>query len=204
VRSRGCEARSGGRRSRSGFFLLSFLFSLLALVLLAGCERPGGTIAADPSLPVGTETGNRAPPLVGTLAAGERFQLEPDRRSRATVLVFYRGLHCGLCRERLRELEAHRGAYADAGARVFAVTLDSPEEAARTPQQLNLGFPVVRVDSAAFAEWGVLDTDSGVALPASVLLDQQGVIRYRHVGRNAADRARDIELLAALQSLLAE
>ncbi|HEV2132424.1 MAG TPA: peroxiredoxin family protein, partial [Longimicrobiaceae bacterium] len=189
------EVRARGYRS---------LFPLLALLLLAGCERPGGTIAADPSLPVGIETGNRAPPLVGSLAGGERFQLEPDRRSQATVLVFYRGLHCGLCRERLRELEAHRGAYRDAGARVFAVTLDSPEEAARTPEQLGLGFPIVRVDSAALAEWGVLDDNGRRPLPASVLLDRQGVIRYRHVGRNAADRARDVELLVALQSLLAE
>ncbi len=157
----------------------------------------------EPLPPVGTEPGRLAPALAGTQAGGGGFELGRDRSS-ATVLVFYRGLYCGLCRERLQSLEAHRGAYRDLGARVVAVTLDRQEEAARTAEALGLGFPVVRVDSAVFAEWGVLDNPRGLPLPASILLDERGVIRYRHVGRNAADRARDIELLAALQSMLTE
>jgi hypothetical protein len=61
----------------------------------------------------------------------------------------------------------------------------------------------VQVDSGTFARWGLIDPGSSLPLPASFLLDPQGVVRYRHVGRNAADRASDIELLAMLQQLRA-
>lgn len=184
------------------FTLHPSIFTLLFLFLPA-CEWLSERAPQESLPPVGTAPGHLAPALEGTAAGGDRFQLGRER-ARATVLVFYRGYHCGLCRERLRSLEAHRAAYQDAGARVVAVTLDPQEEVDRTREALGLGFPVVRVDTAVFAEWDILDGERELPLPASILLDNRRVIRYRHVGRNAADRAHDIEILAALQQLLAE
>ena len=152
----------------------------------------------DPLPDVGTTPGRLGPPLQGRTDAGSPFRLAPGGAD-ATLLLFYRGAHCGLCRERLRALEAHRGAYEAADVRIVAATLDPPDEVARTASTLGLGFAIVSVDTAAFTRWDVVDTTRAVPLPASFLLDSRGVIYFRHRGRNAADRASDVELLAAVE-----
>src|SRR5690606_22658762 len=144
--------------------------------------------------------GALAPPLAGTLADGAAFELRPARRD-YTLVEFYRGERCGLCRERLAELAARREAYAAARVRLLAVTPAPPETVAPTATSLGIGYPIVSADSAAFARWAVLHDARGVALPASVVLDERGVIRFRHVGRNAADRADDAQLIAIIEQL---
>jgi peroxiredoxin len=172
------------------------LFLLACLVLPAGC---GERVAPpdEPALPVGTGVGEIAPALTGTAADGRRFDLQPDGRT-ATVLVFYRGYHCGLCRERLRELQRHLPQYRSEGANVVALSADSVANVRLAVEELGLTFPVVAVDSAALSEWEVF-SGGDLPLPASYLLDSRGTVAFRHVGRNAADRTNDLELLAALQ-----
>jgi hypothetical protein len=50
-------------------------------------------------------------------------------------------------------------------------------------------------------DWEVFADGEPLPLPASYLLDARGFVAFRHVGRNAADRASDLELLAALREL---
>jgi peroxiredoxin len=179
----------GGRRVAAS--------AVAALILAAGgCGAGGGGAAPDPSLPVGTEVGEQFPELRGERVGGGGWELE---RGRTQAVVFLRGLHCGLCRERLRELRANHGDYVSAGVRVVVVTPRDTSDAASAARELDLPFPVVEADSATFARWGLIDEATGLTRPASYLLDRRGVIVYRHVGRHAGDRARDIELLATLQ-----
>lgn len=169
-------------------------------ILLGLCGCSPGEEEVDPLPPVGVEEGLRAPPLVGRLSTGEEFRLE-NRATGATLLVFYRGGGCGLCRERLRGLAQHMGAYEELGARVVAVTPDPPERTAETLSALGIQLPVVSVDSATLQRWGVLDAPDQPPLPATFLLGEHGVIRFRHRGRNAGDRVGDASLLALLKQL---
>lgn len=164
-------------------------------LLAAACGAPGGADDED-APPVGLEVGRQAPDLEGRAADGAAFRLE-ELRGAPAVVVFYRGGYCGLCRERLRELQENLAAYGRAGAEVVAATPEPPDAAARTASELALSYPVVSVDSAELARWDLLGAE-GPPLPSTVLLDERGVIRYRHVGRNAGDRARDVEVLAVL------
>ncbi len=172
------------------------LAALLAVV--PACGGAADSAAEVPLPPVGNTAGLRAPTLIGQTAAAATFRLDSAGAVPAAV-VFYRGAYCGLCRERLRALQEHLAAYRAAGVWVVAVTLDTPPEIQRTVQQLGLEFPVVAADTATFAAWGALDAERRTALPASFLLDSLGVIRFRHVGRNAADRATDAALLTAVR-----
>jgi peroxiredoxin len=194
----GIAGHSAGRRRDARFGSATRLVSLavVAAVLSAGCGRDDG--AAADGLPVGTEVGHRAPPLTGVRGDGRSFELSP--RGEGTAVVFFRGYHCGLCRERLRELQANLGEYERAGVTVIAATAEASEGVQRAVQELGLGFAVVSVDSATLGSWGVVEGSHNVPLPGSYLLDNRGVVIFRHVGRNAADRARDIEVLAALQN----
>lgn len=169
----------------------------VALALLATACGAAGGADAERLPPVGLDVGMRAPDLAGRAAGGAGFRLQ-ELRGIPAVVVFYRGGYCGLCRERLRELQESLPAYRRAGAEVVAATPDPPVAAARTAAELGLSYPVVSVDSAALSRWELLGDGGSAALPSTVLLDRSGVIRYRHVGLSAADRARDVEVLAVL------
>ncbi|CAN5828597.1 hypothetical protein BH23GEM3_BH23GEM3_21930 [soil metagenome] len=192
------------RAPRCRFRALHVFLLLLAVLMVAGVAGCAGAPEAAGPLPErGTETGLLAPELAGTRSGGEGYRLEPDHAD-ATVVVFYRGAYCGLCRERLRQLEAHLPEYESAGARVLAATADRPEEGRRVTEDLSLSFPIVSVDSATLRQWGAADPDRPLPLPASYVLDGRGIVLFRHVGRNAGDRASDLELLAALQQVQLE
>ena len=45
------------------------------------------------------------PPLNVNLAGGGLFDLRSERPKHFTLLVFYRGLHCPICKSQLKELE---------------------------------------------------------------------------------------------------
>jgi peroxiredoxin len=179
---------------------MPFRILLLSIVLAgfaAGCQSeadPG------PRLPLGTQVGERAPELQGQLAAGEGFTLA-DAVGRESVLVFYRSAQCGLCRVQLEQLQQNLTAYERQGARVVAVTLDDPEVSRTLAEQMNIGFSLVSVDSTTFERWQVLDRQQGMPLPASYVIDRSGVVRFRHIGRNAADRTSDAELLTVLERI---
>jgi len=165
------------------------------VLVAGGCGD--GREAAAPDSPVGTEIGHRAPPLTGTGADGREFQFQP--RGDGTVIVFFRSFGCGLCRERLRELQGNLDEYRGADVRIVAATPDGPDIARRAVDELGLGFDVVSADSATLANWGVAPGERGLPLPGSYLVDRGGVVIFRHIGRNAADRAHDLEILAALR-----
>jgi len=170
---------------------------LLLLALVVGCRRP---VEAVPEAPVGTEVGNRAPFLAGLLPGGDDFELE-DRPASSTVVIFYRGAECGLCRVRLEQLQEHLSAYRVSGARVVAVTLDPPDLTRGLAEQMRLDFTLVSVEREVFERWAALHPDRDVAMPATYLVDRSGVIRFAHVGRSAADRISDAGLLTLLETI---
>ena len=189
------SAAAAHRRSAAGW--LSASVAVLNLLLLAAC---GGGEEVGPPPAVGTEPGQRAPELDGIVGDGSDFTL-PERPDRPTVLVFFRSTSCGLCRLQLQRMEMNLPAYERGGSRVVAVTLDAPERAVANLEGAALGYPVVSVDSAAFERWGTFAGDGAAPLPATYIVDERGIVRYRHIGRNASDRTTDAEVVAFLESL---
>src|SRR5690606_41358089 len=94
-----------------------------------------------------------------------------------------------------------RDAYQRAGARIIAGTPDPPEVARRTAEALGLGVPIVSAERATLEQWGVWPIGEHAPRPAAIVVDRDGRIRFRHVGRTAADRTHDADLLAVLRRL---
>jgi peroxiredoxin len=163
----------------------------------SACNRA----APEVELPVGTSPGQSAPDLDGTLPAGEPFSLAGLEGPASTVLVFYRSAECGLCRLQLDQMQANISAYERVNARVVGVTLDAPETNAALLGQAELGYPLVSVDTATFERWGVLGPDQETVLPATYVVDAEGVVRFQHIGRDAADRTTDAEMVTVLETL---
>lgn len=188
---------------------MRFTRSLPLLLLAAASCRVGhsdGHLRADAN--GGFETHGRAdsfplaPELRGADSDGGAFSLAALRGD-AVVLIFYRSETCPLCRERLAAANAHLDAYRRAGARIIAVTTDPPEVARRTAQALGIELPIVSVDRLGLEPWGVWPAGERAPRPAAVVIDREGRIRFQHIGRTAADRAHDADLLAVLRRVQA-
>jgi peroxiredoxin len=182
---------------RAGRLLCSSFLTAVLLLFLAGCERSG--VEALPEAPPGTDVGQLAPELVGTAPSGEAFARDQTRGWR-TVVLFYQSETCGLCRRRLEQLHTNLSAYEAVRARVVAVTLDPPELAARTAERLGGELSIVSVDPAVFDAWDVLEEGRSAPLPGAYILDDRGVVIYRHLGVHAGDRISDAMLLSVLET----
>ncbi len=168
---------------------------LATIVCAAGCDSPAEIPV---EVPIGLEVGLRAPSLTGTFPDGGSFDLaEVDGVS---VLVFYRSAECGLCRLQLDNTQQHLTAYDIKGVAIMGVTLDPPETSQRLIESSGIGYPLVSVDRVVFEAWGALPEGGDAPLPATYIVDD-GLIRFRHIGRNASDRTTDAGVLTVIESL---
>lgn len=99
-------------------------------------------------------------PLVG----GGRFSLKGEKPDAFTMLVFYRGLHCPICKTYLADLDAKIGAFKETGVNAVAITSDTQDRAEQTKnewalQNLSLAYamPIARG-----REWG-LSISNGIS-----------------------------------------
>ena len=77
-----------------------------------------------------------APELrVETLAHGP-FDLAAAAPARMTLLCFYRGLHCPICANYLKELERLTPAFAERGVETIAISTDTEERAHAMAQKV--------------------------------------------------------------------
>src|SRR5260370_12299367 len=97
------------------------------------------------------------PPLNVNLAGGGLFDVRSERPKHFTLLLFYRGLHCPICKSQLRELESKLDEFDKRGIGVVAVSSDSKERAMQTREawelsRLRIGYGL---DLAAARSWGL-------------------------------------------------
>jgi peroxiredoxin len=115
-----------------------------------------------------------APPLHVELAGGGSFDLAQEQPANFTMIAFYRGLHCPICRTQLRELNSKLGEFDKRGVGVAAISCDSRERAEKSKEdwgltRLRVGYGL---DLAAARQWGLFvstgrgTTSAGVEEPA--------------------------------------
>jgi peroxiredoxin len=79
-----------------------------------------------------------APALDVTLLDGSAWRLADAKPANFAMIVFYRGLHCPICKTYLGDLEAKLPEFAQRGVEVIAVSMDSRDRAARSKAEWNL------------------------------------------------------------------
>jgi len=79
--------------------------------------------------------------------------------------------------------------FKDAGVALLMVSVDSPKRAAQLSAETGAPFPfpvLSDVDDDVTVAYNLFA--SGIALPATVLIDAAGRVRWLYVGQNPADR----------------
>lgn len=69
----------------------------------------------------------KTPNLTLSTLDGTKFDLASENSARGTVICFYRGLHCPICANYLKELEKRVGDFAERGVTCIAVSSDGEE-----------------------------------------------------------------------------
>jgi peroxiredoxin len=144
--------------------------------------------------------------------AGARFRLSEQRAEHFTMIVFYRGLHCPICRRYLTELDGLVDEFAKRGVAVFVASSDTRERAeeARTAwglQHLRVGYGLP-IDEAR--GWGLFistsrgKTSAGIEEPALFsepglfLLRPDGTLYWSNVSTMPFARPHFSEILQSL------
>ncbi len=88
------------------------------------------------------------------------------------------------------------------GAHVVGISVDPPDHNAAMVEKLALPFPLLCDPGGDLSRaYGVWDEQGRMAIPAIILLDRAGVVRWMYAGRDFADRPEDQALLRAIDEI---
>jgi thiol-disulfide isomerase/thioredoxin len=164
---------------RTGF---DFWLAMLGLAF-QGCIRPDDAVieSNEASHPL---VGQLAPQFTATLLDGSPFDLA-QQQGKIVILDFW-ATWCGPCREALPTLSEVAADYRDRGVVLFAVDLqETPAEIKPFLDQSGLDLTVVLDSDGAIAKQYLVE-----GIPQTVILDQQGKVRFVHVGLSGDLRQR--------------
>ncbi|WP_171119146.1 MULTISPECIES: peroxiredoxin-like family protein [Streptomyces] len=176
---------------------------------------------ADRALTVGAQ----APHFTLPTATGQTLALDDLLADGPVVLTFYRGAWCPYCNIALRALQQHHDAITAHGARLVAISPQIPDESLTLAEKHDLAFDVLSdIGSDTAKQYGLaFDLPDDLAavydrlgfdlqrvndghprtlpLPATYVIDRDGVTRWAFVNADYTTRAEPADILAALDSL---
>ena len=83
--------------------------------------------------------GQKGPDLELPLTIRARFELSAQTPDSFTMLVFYRGSHCPICRNQLEEIGSRLEEVTKRGISPFAISMDSEERAMKVDAEWDTG-----------------------------------------------------------------
>ncbi len=188
-------------------------------------QRAGQELADSGQADRALTTGDKAPRFNLPTATGQTLSLDALLAEGPVVLTFYRGAWCPYCNIALRSLQQHHDAITACGARLVAVSPQIPDESLTLTEKHDLAFDVLSdIGSDTAKQYGLaFDLPDGLAavydklgfdlqrvndghprtlpLPATYVIDRDGVIRWAFVNTDYTTRAEPADILAALDAL---
>ena len=98
-----------------------------------------------------------------------------------------------MCREQLVKLRPHVKGLQAEGAEVLAMSMDTPEEASKLAQDLNLVFPVLSDPNMGIVrEYGMYGKQMGMPEMGYAVIDKQGRIRTEEIDQQFGENVNAI------------
>jgi glutaredoxin-dependent peroxiredoxin len=123
------------------------------------------------------------------------------------LLLFFPLAFTGICTKELCGVRDNIAAYNNVNAKVFGISVDSPQTLARFKEEQNLNFPLLSdFNKEASAAYGCLYDAfigwmKGVSKRSAFIIDQNGILKYAEVLENAGflpDFGKINEILASM------
>ncbi len=156
-------------------------------------------------------TGAPAPFLEVSTLEHQTWRLPDQHPQNFTMIVFYRGSHCPLCKNQLLELEANLVGFNHLGIQMIAISGDSLERAQKSYQdwglkQLLVGWGLSVVD---MRQWGLYISKGAYANepaffnePAIFLIRPDGLVNTAFIGSSPFARPHATDLLGGIDYIL--
>ena len=165
-----------------GSRLQAILRSALTLLLAVGLAAPAAAVTIQDS----------APDFTLKSLEGSNLRLEEYRGQ--VVLINFWASWCGPCRQEMPLLDRLHQRYVDTGFAVLGVNVEGEEAPARELiDKIPVTFPVLIDEGQLVSELYKLE-----AMPSTVVVDRDGVVRYIHRGYKPGDEAKYVEVVKEL------
>jgi peroxiredoxin len=175
----------------------------------------------------GRRESDAAPDVVLPDALGRPARLSDFWKEGPLVVVFYRGGWCPYCNFELQKWQGRLGDLRRHGARLVAISPQTPEHSVSTTKRNGLAFPVLsdsELDAANGFDialtlppelvdiYGASGTNLPVQngngqwvlpVPATFVVDEGGIIRFAHIDMDYRQRAEPDEVLNVVEHLRA-
>jgi peroxiredoxin len=123
---------------------------------------------------------------------GSNLRLEEYRGQ--VVLINFWASWCGPCRQEMPLLDRLHHRYEDTGFAVLGVNVEGEVEPAQDiVDKTNVTFPILIDEAQKVSELYNLQ-----AMPSTVVVDRDGVVRYIHLGYKPGDEAKYVEVVKKL------
>ena len=171
--------------------------------------------------------GDSAPDFTLPGATGAAVNLRDTLNEGPVILSFYRGGWCPFCNLELQALQALLPAIRALGARLIAISPETPDNSMTTAEKHRLEFDVLSDTGnntardygliftvyeemrPLYLKWGLDvpasngDNSWELPVPATYVLDSNGVVRTAHVDKDYTRRMEPEAIITALRSLKA-
>ena len=166
-----------GKRMRPG----RWLSTLLVAGVIGAAAADVSAAPARPGVKAGSPAGEATPALRLPGLDGRVHRLE-DWRGRVVILNFW-ATWCPTCQYETPDLMRYQRDYGGSGLQVVGVGLDEARKLNNFRRTVGMNYPILRADparsGALLAAWG----DRKGVLPYTVVIDRDGQVVFRHVGR---------------------
>lgn len=204
---------------------------VIAIFILAGVfpATGGYAMAQEKKISIneiGLKVGNEAPDFTGATYRGGNVRLSDLYKDGPVVLIFYRGAWCPYCNLHLKAFQDKYGEFKAMGTVILAVSVDKPQYAQKTVQDVALGFEVISDPGAEILEkynaiYHVPDEmaekylneykidlekhsgrkDHVIAVPATYVIDTDGKIVFAYANLDYKVRTQPEEVLKILKEM---
>jgi peroxiredoxin len=157
------------------------------------------------------QTGVLAPSLEVQTVDGQVWKLADQHPQNYTVILFYRGLHCPICKQQLGELEQRLEEFKKLGVKAIAISGDSYDRAQATKQEWKI--PNVTIGYGLSVEsmrrWGLYISKGASEKepslfnePALFLLKPDRTVAYAVINSGPFDRPHLSDVVEGIDFIL--
>ena len=158
----------------------------------AGALAALALLLALPASVHGVGLQDSAPDFTLKSLEGGNLRLEEYRGQ--VVLINFWASWCGPCRQEMPLLDRLHHRYEDTGFAVLGVNVEGEAAPAQDiVDKTNVTFPILIDDGQKVSELYNLQ-----AMPSTVVIDRDGVVRYIHLGYKPGDEAKYVEVVKKL------
>jgi len=170
------------------------------------------------------KTGDKIPEIELLNATGKKVSIQELLKNNKIVLSFYRGGWCPYCNLELKALQQQQQEFDKLGAKLVAISPETPDNSLTTSEKNNLSFEVLSdLDNKIAKEFNLVFTlpedlrevynsfginlvqsngnnDHQLPISATYIIDQDGTIKYDFIKEDYKERADPQEIINSLKN----